>query len=262
MAIAKIVTYNLRCCWKWTKEGIQSFIFRAGMIYEKILYENPDIIAFQEIVPKQLELLKRMLPEYEFYGQGRDKDFSDEGLYIAARKGVWSVVSHEAFWLSDTPNVPASRFAEQSDYPRICVTADLRHIESGKMLRIFDVHFDLEEIARDKGMKCVLAKMAEANKTYPLPTMLMGDFNARPGSETIRICEANTEPKLYDITDHIVNTCHDYGKVDDQKIDYIYVTEDIKNSVVETDIWKTCYAGIYLSDHYPVYTNIDLDKLS
>ncbi len=259
--MAKIVTYNLRCCWKWTKEGINSFIFRAGMIYEKIMNENPDIIAFQEIVPKQLELMQRMLPEYAFYGQGRDADFSEEGLYIAARKDTWEVVSHEAFWLSDTPYVPASRFAEQSEYPRIGVTATLRHKTLGKRIRIFDVHFDLQEIARDKGMKCVLDMITEANKKQYLPTMLMGDFNARPGSETIRICEAHTEPKLYDITSHIVNTCHDYGKVEDQKIDYIYVTEELRDAVLETEPWTTRYAGIYLSDHYPVYTNIDLDKL-
>ncbi len=261
MSIAKIVTYNLRCCWKWTKEGINSFIFRAGMIYEKIMNENPDIIAFQEIVPKQLELMQRMLPEYAFYGQGRNADFSDEGLYIAARKDAWDVISHETFWLSDTPYVPESRFAEQSEYPRICVTADIRNKATGKLIRIFDVHFDLEEIACNKGMQCVLQKMTEAYKKHPVPTMLMGDFNARPASEAIRICEAHTEPKLFDVTSHIVNTCHDYGKVDDQKIDYIYVTDELKNAVCETDIWRTVYAGIYLSDHYPVYTDIELDQI-
>ena len=43
----KIVTFNLDCCWDGA-EGINSFIHRAGMIYERINAEKPDIIAFQE----------------------------------------------------------------------------------------------------------------------------------------------------------------------------------------------------------------------
>ncbi len=46
-----------------------------------------------------------------------------------------------------------------------------------------------------------------------------------------------------------------------KKIDYIFVSEDIVKAVEKVDIWDTCFNGIYLSDHYPVYADIDLDKL-
>ena len=52
----KIVTYNLRCIWKG--DGINGFIHRAGMIFDKINAELPDIIAFQEAIPKHIEFLK------------------------------------------------------------------------------------------------------------------------------------------------------------------------------------------------------------
>ena len=43
MSIAKIVTFNSRNVWMWSKEGINCFIFRAGLIYEKVNKEKPDV---------------------------------------------------------------------------------------------------------------------------------------------------------------------------------------------------------------------------
>ncbi len=261
MNTVKIVTYNLRCTWMWSKEGINCFIFRAGLIYEKLGKEQPDIIAFQEVVEKQLVMLKKLFPEYEFYGQGRDADFLGEGLYIAIRRDKWDCISHETFWLSPTPFVPASRFEIQSEYPRIAVIAELRHRETGKVIRLADIHLDnVCDEARIEGIRCVMGRVSELARTCPRPFMIMGDFNAFPDTETIRYCNEHEEPKLYDITSHIDFTYHGYGTAE-EKIDYIYVTEDVKNAVIETDAWRTKYAGIYLSDHYPLYTDIDIDKL-
>lgn len=53
----KVVTYNLSCDWD-SCDGINSFIHRAGMIYERLDAEMPDIIAFQEVVPKSIRFFK------------------------------------------------------------------------------------------------------------------------------------------------------------------------------------------------------------
>ena len=66
MSTVKIVSFNLRCVWKG--DGINAFIFRAGMIYDKIMREMPDVLAFQEMSVDHLKLLQRMLPEYDFCG--------------------------------------------------------------------------------------------------------------------------------------------------------------------------------------------------
>ena len=58
MSIMKIVSFNLRCVWKG--DGINAFIFRAGMIYDKIIREMPDVLAFQEMSVDHLKLLRRM----------------------------------------------------------------------------------------------------------------------------------------------------------------------------------------------------------
>ncbi|MBQ9748353.1 MAG: endonuclease/exonuclease/phosphatase family protein [Clostridia bacterium] len=261
MSTVKIVTFNSRNTWMWSKEGVNCFIFRAGLIYEKVNNEQPDVIAFQEILEKNLGLLQKMLPEYEFYGQFRNADFTGEGLYTAVKKSEWSVIAYETFWISPTPYVPGSRFEDQSDCPRICVVTQLRHKKTGKMLRLYNIHLDhVSDHARIEGIKCVLAKMEEYNAKVALPSMIMGDFNALPDSETMRFCNEHKNPVIRDVTGEIEMTYHGYG-TDSQKIDYIYVTEDVLPAVEKTELWPTKYNGIYISDHYPVCTYVDLDKL-
>ncbi|MBO5048731.1 MAG: endonuclease/exonuclease/phosphatase family protein [Clostridia bacterium] len=261
MSIAKIVTFNSRNVWMWSKEGINCFIFRAGLIYEKVNKEKPDVIAFQEILQKNLDLLKKLFPEYEFYGQFRNEDYTGEGLYTAVRKDAWDVIGYETFWISPTPYVSGSRFEDQSECPRICVVTQIRHKETGKMLRLYNIHLDhISDAARIEGIKCVMAKVKEFNAKLPLPSMIMGDYNALPDSETIRFCNEHQDPVIKDTTADLTITYHGYG-TDSQKIDYIYVTEDMADAVLETNIWDTKYNGIYLSDHYPVCADVELDKL-
>jgi len=107
----------------------------------------------------------------------------------------------------------------------------------------------------------VLNKMAEYEREQPMPTVLLGDFNAEPGSETIRATEAATEPALYDLTGHIPSTFHGYGDYPPGKIDYIYVTGTLKEAAGEVGIWDDEMHGIYLSDHYPVCAEFDVEKI-
>ena len=53
----KIVTFNLRCVWNGV-DAQNSFVHRAGLIWEKVNEEKPDVIAFQECVPQSVEILK------------------------------------------------------------------------------------------------------------------------------------------------------------------------------------------------------------
>ena len=259
MSTFKVVSFNLRCV--WIGDGINSFIFRAGMIYDKIMREMPDVIAFQEMLSDHLELLKRMLPEYVFCGQFRSKNYTGEGLFTAIRKDAWDVIAHETFWISPTPYVAGSRFEGQSDCPRICVVTQIRHGKTGEMLRLYNIHLDhISDAARIRGIRCVFEKMEEFQKRLPLPSLVLGDYNAQPDSETIRFCNDCKAPVMFDVTKEIPVTFHAYGK-QSMKIDYIYVTEELKRAFCASDIWTDEKEGIYLSDHYPVWAEFALDAL-
>ena len=256
----KIVTFNLRS--QYLGDGINAFVHRAGMIYDKIKQQQPDIVAFQEVIEPHYDLLPKLMPEYTFLGQFREANYRGEGVFTAIRTADWMPTFYDVFWISPTPHVPATRFEDQSHCPRICVVTALRHKQSGKIVRVCNIHLDhLGESARVKGIRCVLDKIEEYERELSMPTVLLGDFNAEPGSETIRMTDASDTPALYDVTGAFEGTFHDYGKVTGCKIDYIYVTETLKNAVGDVKIWDDEHCGIYLSDHYPICAEFDVEKI-
>ncbi len=244
----KIVTYNLRSTWKG--DGINGFIHRAGMIFDKINAELPDIIAFQEVIPKHIKFLKTAFPQYHFTGHGREEGYDGEGVFTAILKDTMMEIGNETVWISPTPHIIASKFEKQSINSRACHITQVRNRANGHLYRIFNIHLDHEyQEARVLGMKCVLDFVDRKNSELDISTIILGDFNATPQTEEIEII--NNHGKYTDITNHIPFTFHNYGKQQD-KIDYIYVNKDMKNNLKSVYIWDDVDNGIYLSDHYPI----------
>ena len=249
----KVVTYNLWCVWSHPKH-LNSFMHRAGMVYEKVKKEQPDIIGFQEVIAPQLEYLEAMMPDYLFVGQGRMTDFKGEGLYIAIKKSTLMLCGLDIFWISPQPYVPATRFEEQSEWPRICVDILVRHKETGKMFRVYDVHLDhIESPAKAKGMQVVLSKIGEDLQKIPAEVILLGDFNEEPDGLAITYINEYKDLTLVEATADIPGTWHDFGKLDPgKKIDYVFTSEGLADKIVKTEVWSDYRNGLYLSDHYPV----------
>lgn len=257
MSEMKIVTYNLRN--QWHRDGENGFIHRVGLMYHVIEREQPDVIAFQEVMPRQLEVLEKIFPDYMFVGQGRDADLQGEALYTAIKKSTCQFCGMDIFWLSPQPYVPATRFETQSECPRICVDVLVRHKESGKMVRVYNVHLDhIESVAKEQGMEVVLAKMAEDQDKLACEAVLLGDFNEEPKGPAVTYCNEYDKLKIIDLTTEITGTFHDYGKREFCKIDYIFVTEGLAANVAKVEAWTTEHSGIYLSDHYPIAATFNL----
>ena len=246
----KIVSFNLRCCWRQDEQN--AFVCRAGLIYEKITAELPEIIAFQEVVPQSLEILQRTLPEYEFFGSMRESNFAGEGLYTAFRKDTFALMASDVFWLSPTPYIPASRFEKQSYCPRVCISVKLRNLKTMETCRVINVHLDHEsDEARKLGLQCIYEYIHRQDGVDKQPTVMLGDFNATPDTETMQSVFA--QAWLFEASQQITGTTfHVFGKRTDCKIDYIFVTEEWKNRVANACTWTDEYSGTYLSDHYPV----------
>lgn len=248
----KIVSFNIRC--QPYLDGINAFIHRAGYVADKIEKETPDVICFQEVVPYELDVLKKLLPNYAFFGQYNGKKDEQEGLFTAVKIARFTLVGLETVWLSPTPYVCGSRFADASPYPRLCVMVHLREDETDKEFRVYNTHLDhRSEEARNKGVQIVLDFIKEHQTKKELPTLLMGDFNAQKDSTTIAMCKDFTE-----ITPETGDTFHGFGtKIGYGKIDYIFATGGVKK--IKTQKWEDCQDGIYLSDHYPVEVCVDID---
>ena len=249
----KIVSFNIRCAWTETdRRAPNSFINRAGLICDKLRSERPEIVAFQEVTPSIFAALKGSLSDiYDFYVFFRSENFDKEGVAVATLKD--SIVCHsvDSFWLSPTPRVPGSRFPEQSSCPRVASVGVYRERATGRLVRVCNTHLDhVSDEARILGIELLLGRLAAMNEEYPLPTVLLGDLNAAPDSATVRAIK-ESPLALTELTADIPVTFHDYGTME-AKIDYIFGTQELAESVSETFVWTDEYAGVYLSDHYPI----------
>lgn len=246
----KIVTWNLRYIWK-EGDGVNSFVHRAGLIYEKIMAETPDILAFQEITENSRNYLMKLFPEYEFFGTLRSENYDGEGLYTAFRKDTFALMGGDIFWLSPTPYQAGSRFANQSINPRICVVTKLRNKATNEIFSVYNVHLDdLSDEARREGLTDVFRVIDENVKIWHTPYILLGDFNAYPDSQTMQLACSRTD--IFDSTKEIQDTFHGFGRREPEKIDYIFLPKVWQNRVTGVTAWTDTSNGIYLSDHYPV----------
>ena len=253
----KIVSFNIRCVKiESDRRAPNSFVHRAGMIYDKLRSERPDIVAFQEVTAYIADFLERSLSDiYDFYTFFRSENFDGEGITIATLKD--SIVCHsiDSFWLSPTPRIPGSRFAEQSTCPRVASVGVYRERATGRLIRICNTHLDhVSDEARVLGVSLLLDRLAAMNEEYPLPTVLLGDLNAAPDSAPIRVIK-ESPLALTELTEKISVTFHDFG-TDEHKIDYIFGTQEIAASVSAVGAWCDEHEGVYLSDHYPIFVEV------
>ncbi len=244
-----IVTFNIR--YRYRGDGINSFINRAGMIYDKVKKEMPDIIAFQEMVPESLEFMQRVFPEYTITGHGRTVTYNSEGVFTAVKNDTLQLVGNEVLWIGPDPYMPESKFEGQSPCPRTLNITTVRRKADGKMMRIFNVHLDERTPAvRAMGMKMVLDTVKSLNEKYPMEFVILGDFNAKESEETIALCESF--PGMRDVTKGLLFTFHDFGRQSEAKIDYIYLSDGLFADFEKLTVWEDAENGIYLSDHYPL----------
>jgi len=245
-----ILTFNLRCPAKM--DGVNYSPLRMPRVMEKIREEKPDVIGFQELEDTALSTLREGLPEYEFIGAGRDRDYRGESCRLAYRRETVEVHAMGHFWLSPTPEVPGSRYEEQSGCPRVCTWAMLMHRISGQRFAVVNTHLDhVHEKARTLGLNQVLAEADRIRRETGVPVFVTGDFNFPPEEGTYGLIG---QFGFEDLTRDVAPTFHGFGTVDPVRVDYILAGQPGKYAISR---WHECNGGVYLSDHDPVMLSWD-----
>ncbi|MFQ9886770.1 MAG: endonuclease/exonuclease/phosphatase family protein [Negativibacillus massiliensis] len=259
--VIKVVSFNLRR--DFGPQRKNRWESRKELAARMIAESDAAIIGVQEFLPKMRQDLKTLLDGYSIFGKGRlsGKDpGNDEHSDIIIKNNDVEVASCTTFWLSKHPDVPSRAYF--AVYPRICTVAEVKIKKSGRRLRVFNTHFDhVSPFARTFGAKMILEQIHRFNQTDPLPTIVMGDFNAKPNSKAVRTMRENLHgyqnvklQDIYGFLDQLIgNTYHGFtGKIKQKfkPIDYIFVSDDFE--VVKASVEITSYDGMYPSDHYPV----------
>lgn len=251
----KLVTFNIRG--DFGCDGENNFCFRKPLILKKLADEQPDIIGFQEVMPHVAAWLRENLTEYGVVGCGREKKLDGEQATVAFRKDKYNLIEMRTFWLSETPYVPASRYASQSICPRTATELVLMEYATGKVFRVVNTHLDHEGAqARRLGLAQILSHIQQAKLFADAPVILMGDFNAPPEGEELKVFD--DFPGYVNATAGVGVTYHGFDEDDPPEyIDYIYLKGAVHSLGMEK--WMDVENGVYLSDHYPVCVKAALE---
>ncbi|CAG7642368.1 hypothetical protein PAESOLCIP111_04331 [Paenibacillus solanacearum] len=260
-----LMTFNLR--YNTPNDGDNIWTNRADRAARIMLDHDPLVIGTQEGYHVMLTDLQERLPDYAWIGQGRKGGHENEHCAIFYKKAELEVLEQGQFWLSETPDVPASK-SWDSNLPRICTWARFGQIGTGTQFYLYNTHLDhLGQQARENGAGMIWDLLCKHRDASGLPAVIMGDLNSRPYELPIRFLRGEAEiggrtTALIDayskLSGAIGLTAHSFeGGAEGEPIDYIFVTPDVKVTEVAVDRRKI--DGAYPSDHYPIVAKIELN---
>ncbi len=248
----KVMTFNIRYDNK--DDGKNCFDGRKALIKEFLQKQKPDVVGFQEVLPHVRAWLCENMQDYTVIGAGRNADFGDESATVAFRKDKFDLLGFSQFWLSDTPDVPGSRYHfDQSSCARVAVKATLVERDSGKVFVFANTHLDhIGSYAKVSGAALIMSKIL----CDKLPFVLCGDFNSQSYDGAYKEVVGNAG--VYDLTSDIKDvTFHDFGKISkDSKIDYIFSNAKAVDGTLVCH--KDKCGDVYLSDHYPISVCVEI----
>jgi endonuclease/exonuclease/phosphatase family metal-dependent hydrolase len=258
-----VMSFNIRL--NTSADSLNAWPYRKDKVATQVLFHQAQLLGVQEALHDQMKDLKERLPRFNYVGVARD-DGKEKGEYSAIfyDSTRLKVVRSGTFWLSKTPDVPGSKSWDAA-ITRIVSWAEFIELINRKRFVVFNTHFDhIGKEARKESATLLLNKVAEI--AGPLPVIVMGDFNAKPSDEPIKVLVDTLNPLHVIDTKDISFTPH-YGptgtfnafrnkEVDDQPIDFIFIKG--KWRVIKHATISQTWDGRFASDHFAVFASLIL----
>jgi endonuclease/exonuclease/phosphatase family metal-dependent hydrolase len=267
----KVMTFNIR--YGTAKDSLNSWQYRRSILIDCLKQHKPDILATQESMDFQIEFIKAAFPHWKVFGVGRyhgvtepdrpHESMRGESCKIMYDSTKFEIVKKGTYWHSDTPDVPASK-TWGNGLPRITTWGILRIMNNDQQFVVMNTHFHWGEPYVSNTANLIIHKWCEIAGTRP--TILLGDFNLEPTSETHDLfCGKSgiddTQSGFIDCWQALskvesnAGTGHGFeGSKSRGRIDWILVTPEFK--VRDIEIIYDNDNGQYPSDHYPVLAEI------
>ena len=260
-----VMTWNIR--YHNRGDGANAWPRRANWVAQIIRREQPDVLGLQEVLLGQLNDLRESLPDYNYYGVGRD-DGKERGEFapIFYRQDRLELLDSGTFWLSPRPEKVGSKGWDAA-VTRIASWVKLKDKQTGATFYTINTHFDHRgEKARAQSAILLVLKMRSQFADHPV--VLTGDFNTTP--ETA-VYQALTSQR----GDDERNVFHDtYARsakrptgpastwngfreiIPGRRIDYIFATTSL--DALSHRTLDDQRDGRFPSDHLPVVVTVDL----
>jgi endonuclease/exonuclease/phosphatase family metal-dependent hydrolase len=250
----RVMTFNVR--WPSDEDGVNKWDARRDLVARMLRAEDPDVIGTQELYKRQGDDLVARLPEFTWFGASRKGSTEDEHMGVFYRKDRLKVRDSGNFWLSDTPDAPASR-TWGNIFPRMVTWARFERIADGVTFTFYNTHFpyrDIDEDARIRSARLILERLRKlpANEIV----ILAGDFNTSPESP-VHSALAGTFTDAWTAAakrSGPEGTFHDFTGQPERRIDWIFF-RGLKPLSIKTV--TTNEQPRYTSDHFPVIAELE-----
>ncbi len=142
--------------------------------------QKPDIIGVQEALHGQAADLWASLPDYEFFGVGRDdgrRAGEYSGIFYQRDRFQADPADCGTFWLSDKPEQAGSR-TWGNEIPRVAAWLRLIDRATGRGFYVFNTHWDHKNQPSRERAALLIAQRIDSRKHADEPVALIGDFNS------------------------------------------------------------------------------------
>lgn len=252
----QVTSFNIR--YGTPGDGENKWKSRRDRVMTMFKRHKDGIIATQEALPLQIKQILKSVPQLDVVFRSRTlEDEKGEANAIFYNKKIWKVIDHETFWLSDTPDQPASK-SWGNTLPRISTVAIMEHKESKKRIRLLNAHLDhRSHNSRVRSVELILRTLM--TEVEPMPTILLGDFNVQMEDDIIVRIKRFFED-TYSGDELEGCTYHKYnGGSHCPRIDYIFFQKRSTLSLKSLTIDRWNSKRLYPSDHYPLVAKFDLN---
>ncbi|MFA5507165.1 MAG: endonuclease/exonuclease/phosphatase family protein [Vulcanimicrobiota bacterium] len=217
------------------EDGEFNWEHRQDRVFALLRKTAADVIALQEVLPKQRQDLEQNLSHYHWYGRGRNFGGGGEQCTIGVAPHL-QVKNQGTFWLGSDPRLEGT-VGWDACLPRICTWIEL----DPPGLLVANTHFDhLGAAARLHSAELLVSRFGSG------PTVILGDFNATPTDPPLQILSKSFQDTLNWSEQP---TYHEFGTLQDgPRIDYILTSPGL--TVQHSEIIPEPQP--YCSDHFAV----------
>ncbi|GMW03583.1 MAG: endonuclease [Candidatus Hydrogenedentota bacterium] len=252
-----VMSFNVR--YGTANDGDNAWDRRKDIVVNAIREHAPAVIGTQECLDFQADYIVAKLPEFQWFGVGREADGSGERMAVLYDARVLSPVESGNFWLSETPDIPGTSNWESACH-RMATWAKFYHLPTKQFFYFFNTHLDHRSApAREGGIRVLCDRMGHVPEG--IPVILTGDFNSPAGtSEPWKTATSRGFSDAWLVAAERKGPTVTFGRFEapkeerDARIDWVLTKGPIVVTYCETVLYNE--SGKYPSDHYPVVARL------